>query len=129
MRKRNVPISEPIISEKSRKFAFLPRNYDFKARNGWLIFVNVTELFLYLLQEKKSLLQLRLHYPGNSGKIEKYFPDVVYNADETGLFYHLMPDKSVSFKDSCKCGKESMQRLSILLCLNSTETDKEAFCH
>ncbi|XP_071043603.1 tigger transposable element-derived protein 6-like [Parasteatoda tepidariorum] len=49
----------------------------------------------------------------------------VRNADETGLFYQLMPDKTMAFKgENCKGGKKSKQRLTVLLCANSTGTDK-----
>ena len=28
--------------------------------------------------------------------LEQYSPDDIYNADETGMFYHLLPDKTLS---------------------------------
>lgn len=38
-------------------------------------------------------------------------PDDVYNADETGLFYKCLPDKTISFKrDDCHVSKHSNKR-------------------
>ncbi|GBO22848.1 Tigger transposable element-derived protein 4 [Araneus ventricosus] len=43
----------------------------------------------------------------------------IFNADETGLFYRVLPDKTLCFKDEkCSSGKISKERLTILLCCN-----------
>jgi hypothetical protein len=40
--------------------------------------------------------------------IDKYAPENVYNADETGLFFKALPDRSlVMAKETCKGGKRS----------------------
>jgi hypothetical protein len=57
--------------------------------------------------------------------IKKYSPNDVYNADETALFYKFMPNKTLAFKgERCTGGKNSKERITILLCTNSTGTDK-----
>jgi hypothetical protein len=49
----------------------------------------------------------------------------VYNADETALFYKLMPNNTLAFKgERCTDGKNSKERITILLCTTSTGTDK-----
>ena len=49
----------------------------------------------------------------------------VFNADETGLVYRATPDRSlVLSKEECKGGKKNKERLTVLLCLNWTETEK-----
>jgi len=54
-----------------------------------------------------------------------YVPDDVYNADEFGLFFMLMPDKSFIFKnETFHGGKVSKERLMVLVCTNSTGTHK-----
>lgn len=59
---------------------------------------------------------------------EKYSPEDAYNADETRLLYRLMPKKKkkMLFKgDKCKgAKKKSKERLTVLLCSNSTGADK-----
>jgi len=55
----------------------------------------------------------------------KYPKEDVFNMDETGLFYHLMTDKTLSFKgEKCSGGKLSKERLSVALCANMSGTEK-----
>jgi hypothetical protein len=40
--------------------------------------------------------------------LQGYEPKNVFNADETGLFFKLLPDKTLEFtKESCHGGKHS----------------------
>ena len=55
----------------------------------------------------------------------KYPKENVFNMDETGLFYPLMTDKTLSFKgEKCSGGKLSKERLAVTLCVNMSETEK-----
>lgn len=57
--------------------------------------------------------------------LKDYSPDQIYNADETGLFFRLMPDKTFEFKDKkCDGGKQSKDRLTALVCSNMSGNDK-----
>ncbi|GFR98831.1 tigger transposable element-derived protein 4-like [Elysia marginata] len=48
-----------------------------------------------------------------------YSPEDVYYADETGLFFQCLPDKTLAFKDeTCTGGKKSKSRLTIMLATN-----------
>ena len=39
------------------------------------------------------------------------------NADETGLFWKCLPDKTMSFKgDTCSGGKRSKERITVMVC-------------
>jgi hypothetical protein len=50
----------------------------------------------------------------------------VYNADGTGLFFNVLPDRTLAYKgQSCNGGKHSKDRLTVLLCVNSDESDKQ----
>lgn len=43
----------------------------------------------------------------------------IYNADETGLFYQMLPNKTHTLKgDKCVCGKHSKVCVTVLLCCN-----------
>ncbi|GBO07456.1 hypothetical protein AVEN_33973-1 [Araneus ventricosus] len=43
----------------------------------------------------------------------------IFNADETGLFYSVLPDKTLCFKgEKYSGGKISKERLTLLLCCN-----------
>ncbi|UYV76478.1 hypothetical protein LAZ67_14000543 [Cordylochernes scorpioides] len=49
----------------------------------------------------------------------------IYNADETGLFFQLIPDRTLAHKDeNCRGVKRMKQRITVLPCCNSTGTDK-----
>ena len=56
---------------------------------------------------------------------EGYSDDDIYNADETGLFYKLMPNKTMHRKGrKCVGGKLSKERLTLMLCANASGSDK-----
>jgi hypothetical protein len=56
--------------------------------------------------------------------LEGYERDI-YNADQTGLFY-VLPDRTLALEgESCNGGKNSKDRLTVLLCVNSDASDKE----
>jgi hypothetical protein len=55
-----------------------------------------------------------------------YEPRDVYNADKTGLFFNVFPDRTLAYKEeSCHGGKHSKDRLTVLLCVNSHGSDKQ----
>lgn len=57
--------------------------------------------------------------------IEGYQPEDVYNADETGLFYQLLSNKTLSDKgDDCAGSKQSKQRVTLLLGANMDGSDR-----
>jgi hypothetical protein len=56
--------------------------------------------------------------------VKKYGDDNVFNADETGLFYRLLPDRSLCTRDHVAGSKKSKERLTILACTNASGTYK-----
>ena len=57
--------------------------------------------------------------------LKEYQPYDIYNADETGLFFRLMPDRTLEFKTvDFHGGKQSKERISALVCANMSGTDK-----
>jgi len=55
---------------------------------------------------------------------EGYSNKDIFNADETGLFYKCLPNKTLKYKgETCSGGKLSKERLSVLLC-TSMEGEK-----
>jgi hypothetical protein len=56
---------------------------------------------------------------------EGYEPKNIYNTDESGLFFRLPPNKTLSLKaDPCNSGKNSTERITVLLACNANGTDK-----
>jgi hypothetical protein len=48
--------------------------------------------------------------------LEDYTPERIYNADETALFFNMLPDKSLCLRgEKCTSGKASKGRLTIFL--------------
>ena len=102
---------------------------NFKASNGWLEkFKNRHGIVFRALcgesasvdsttvEEWKNRLPTLLH---------SYSMDNVYNADETGLFFRLLPERSmVLSKDLCEGGKRSKERYTVLLCTDWSGTHK-----
>lgn len=57
--------------------------------------------------------------------LEEYEAENVYNADEFGLFYNILPNRSLVHKsEECKGSKLKKDRLTVLVAANSTRTDK-----
>jgi hypothetical protein len=55
-----------------------------------------------------------------------YSEEDIYNADETGVFYNMTSDSTFKFKgENCVGGKMSKNRLTVLICVNMTGTDKK----
>ncbi|XP_047505969.1 tigger transposable element-derived protein 6-like [Pieris napi] len=128
-RNKNISVSGPILKEKAEEFANSLKIKNFKASNGWLqnfkkrhdlafnkICGESASVSKSVCQEWKS----ELH-----NVVNDYDPNDVFNADETGLFFKCLPDKTLTFKnEKCHGGKHSKERLTILFCANSTGTEK-----
>ena len=54
----------------------------------------------------------------------------IFNVDETSLFYNCTPDKTLTFKgDRCSGGKNSKERITLLIGANMDGTKKTAITH
>ena len=52
-------------------------------------------------------------------------PENVYNADESGIYYKMLSQKTFCLKTEVVRGQKSKKdRLSVLICANISETDK-----
>jgi hypothetical protein len=57
--------------------------------------------------------------------IKDYEPMNIFNADEFGLFYKLMPNSTYIFNGKkCKTGKKSKERITVLVCANMNGSEK-----
>ena len=57
--------------------------------------------------------------------LEAYDPKDIYNADETGLFFRMQPEKSLVGPDEDgRGGKRCKERLTVLPCANMDGSDK-----
>lgn len=57
--------------------------------------------------------------------LERYEPNNIYNADETGIFWQMLPEKSLGFVgQTYHGGKQSKTRITALVCANMDGSDK-----
>lgn len=125
MREEGLPISGPVIKEKAAKYAVELGIDDFKASNGWfdrwkgrheIVFKTVSGEAQSCTKEmtaswEESTLPTIL---------SNYELRDIYNADEFGLFYKALPDKSLHLKsENCVGGKHSKVRLTGLAAGNA----------
>nr|XP_002735168.1 PREDICTED: tigger transposable element-derived protein 6-like [Saccoglossus kowalevskii] len=129
-RSMNVPISGPILQAKAEDLGQRMNHSEFKASNGWLERFKSRHgiTFKSVCGEAASVSDdmvddwVMLTLPG---LIDGYAPRDIFNADETGLFFRLMPNKTLSFKnDVCSGGKTSKERLTVMLCANMDGSEK-----
>ena len=57
--------------------------------------------------------------------LQRYDANDVFNADEMGLYWRLLPDRTHSVdREACSGGKKSKERVTILTCTNMTGSEK-----
>lgn len=128
-RQTNVPISGPILKEKAKMFAAKLGINDFRASEGWLEKFKKRHAINFkkicgesaavpedvCIEWKEKLLEL----------IENYESRDVFNADETGLFFKCLPDRTLSFmNEKCHGGKNSKERVTLLFGTNMDGSEK-----
>ena len=129
-RAENIPISGPIMQEKARSLAKMLGHADFTCSNGWLDRFHTRHniVFRAIAGEGVAVTEEM-----TSDWMKKGLPDVlamfeprdIFNADETGIFYRLLPDRSLTFKgETCNGGKRSKERLTVMVCANMDGSEK-----
>ncbi|GBN06571.1 hypothetical protein AVEN_13859-1 [Araneus ventricosus] len=99
MRDQNVPISGPFIIEKSLQFAKALRYDEFRGSNGWLAnFKRRHGIMSKVISgESKDVddNDSENWITETLSKILKdYKPEIIFNADETALFFQRLPQKT-----------------------------------
>ncbi|XP_055371849.1 jerky protein homolog-like [Condylostylus longicornis] len=113
-RKKNIPIDD-----------------DFSASSGWLQKFKKRHGIRFIkicgekLSSQKELVDPFLIKLAEKIKQLNLAPDQIYNADETGLYWKLIPDKTyVSNKEKNAPGRKvCKQRLTFLACTNASDYD------
>jgi DDE superfamily endonuclease/Tc5 transposase DNA-binding domain len=124
-----VIITEQILSEKASLLARALgiNDTDFKQSNGWIA----------KFKNRHGIRQFKLHGEAESAPLDilpdaradlkqllaQYDPDDVFNADETGLFWRMAPDKTLA--TASRAGKKMVKdRITVMFCCNQTGTIK-----
>ena len=131
VREQNVPVSGPILLAKAEEFAKKLEVENFKASTGWLERFKERNgiTFKKVFGEAKSVdtaSTVMTEWEQCLRRLlDQYTPDDIYNADKTGVFYPLLPDKTLEYmKVDCHGGKKSKERLTALVCANKSGNDK-----
>lgn len=130
VRSQNLPLSGPIIRQKAQDFAIKLGHNDFLGSVGWLDKFKSRHGIVYkavcgergdadeqVSDDWKKTVLMNL--------LKKYYPADVFNADETGLFFKCLPNKTLAFKhEKCHGGKRSKERLTVMVASNMAGTEK-----
>lgn len=132
-REKHMPVNGQILKEKAKFFQHkFKETDDFKASDGWLerFRTRYGIRFLKISGEKLSS-QPELVEPFKQKlmtKINELELDLsqVYNADETGLYWKLLPEKTyvASTERTAPGRKVEKQRITFLACTNATGSHK-----
>jgi hypothetical protein len=128
-RASNIPIDGTTLRDKAKIIAAQLNIDDFSASSGWVSRFKDRHglIFKKLVGESAevSVESTDAWLESLPSLLEGYEPRDVYSADETGLFFKVLPDKTLGYKgESCHGGKHSKDRLTVLLCVNSDGSDK-----
>ncbi len=131
MRRNNVPLNGPILCEKAISFnQMLNQNNNFSPNSGWLhlwkkrfgIGKHVVSGECNQVDDQVVSNWINRDLPI---LVADYSPDCLYNCDETGLFWKMLPEATLDVKGKkCSGGKQQKDRLTILFCCNSDGSDK-----
>ena len=129
-RGNTVPVSGPLLAAQAQKFAAALGNAEFQCSSGWLDqfkqWHGIT--FKCISGESAAVAQeLMTEWKDSSlpAILQEYALRDIYNMDETGIFYRLTPDRTLTFKgDSCHDGKKSKERITAAVCANMDGSDK-----
>lgn len=133
-RDRGLPISGPIIQQKALQLnAKLPDgDPDFTASQGWLnrwkTRHGVRQLTVTgesISSDKNAAEKFQKEFE-EFIKTEELTADQIYNTDESGLLYRMLPNKTLASKleESAKGYKKSKDRLTIMACSNASGKHK-----
>lgn len=129
-RAKNVPLNGPILLAQAKRLGFALGRENFNPGNGWLQRfkdrhgITCKSIVGEAASVDEDGLQ-RWMVKHRSRILETYTERDIYNADETGLFFQLLPAKTLAAKtDKCVGGKNSKNRITVLVCANMDGSDK-----
>ena len=130
-RSMGTPISGPILMAKADSLVKELQIDDFKANSGWLYWFKIRRslIFKTICGEAASVTpEMTSEWRDKQlpSLLSRYSADDVYNADETGLFYKCLPNKTYTLKgeNASRNRKESKERLTVLVATNMSGTHK-----
>ena len=129
-REQNLPVVGDLIKEKALKLVELMHIPDFIASDGWLDnFKKRNGITFKTVQDEAAGVDLQPLLEWQQQVLQpllrQFSADDVFNLDETGLFWRLLPNKTMSFRgERCTGGKKSKHRITLLIGANMSGTEK-----
>ena len=127
VRSKNAIINDDMLIEKAKKFGVELGVQDFQYSKGWLHkFKKCHTISKHIAHGEADsadpvvVSQGRLQLQDD---LASYDPNDVYNMDETGLFYQLLPNSTLA-TSPVSGKKKQKERITVALCSNATRTDK-----
>jgi len=129
-RSAGIPLDGPLIQAKARFFAEALGIANFSASNGWFDkWKRRFDIHFQKLHGEAASAPTRdkENWLDDKWPVIRagYSPEDIYNADETGLFFKMLPNATYNSKFDVANGKKlSKERVTVLVCANMTGTDK-----
>ncbi|KAH9374597.1 hypothetical protein HPB48_012297 [Haemaphysalis longicornis] len=133
MRAQSTALSSPIVIAKARDLAQCLDNVYFVASEGCFHRFNEWQNLIFrTLSGEANEVDAGICTTWRSDTLMQwsgsYWPQDVFSADETALFFKLQPDKTITHKgDSCSCGRRRKGRATVLVAKNMTGTQEVPF--
>ncbi|XP_037521813.1 tigger transposable element-derived protein 4 [Rhipicephalus sanguineus] len=127
---KKIPVSGDILKQKAEVFALQMNVKDFKFSDGWLRnFKSRNDLKFKKMCGESGAVNDSVVAEYRDGKLQsllqQFPPNDIFNCNETGLFYKLLPEKTLAFAgDPCHGGKHSKERLTVLVGSNMSGSEK-----
>lgn len=129
-RSNSVAVSGPVLIAQARKFADALGHAEFQCSSGWLDrFKQRHGISGKCITGESAAVSNDVTADWLTSSVPKilqqFKPKDIYNMDETGLFFRMTPDRTLTFKgDSCHGGKKSKERITAAVCANMDGSDK-----
>ena len=127
-RANNVIITDAILTTKAKKLGEEMSITGFCYSAGWLQrFKKRHGIGMHVLSGESAGVDAQLITDGKQAArevISKYEPRDVFNMDETGLFFKMTPDRSLTTADDTKGVKRQKDRITVALCCNLDGSEK-----
>ncbi|RHY23969.1 hypothetical protein DYB32_009015 [Aphanomyces invadans] len=134
LQSRNVIVPPNMIQRKAKELADKYPGCDFKPTQTWYSkFASRYHINSHHGHHQTAAsvyatltpLDMQLHLKQLRDKIMHYSPDRIYNMCETSLFYQLVPSYNILCPfESAEVQQRKMERVSLVVCVNSTGTHK-----
>ena len=128
-REQNLPVHDDLIKDKALKLAKLMHIPDFIASESWLDnFKKLNGITFKTVLGEAGAIDLQPFFEWQQQVLQpllKQFSTDVFNLNETGFFWWLLPNKTMSFRgERCTGEKKSKHRITLLAGANMSGTEK-----